>query len=169
MDDHPDKQTNVPQVCLSSIKSRPVYAFSARQAPTLHLPKYFIGDPYVGFKLIILIGSGMRFIRTGGRCTPQEPFCRSPPSVSPQRGLPGGYTSWRPLQSYNILLRFGHRRYSRYLSHRSGDVHRRYWQSTQRTRNLLTVAHFEFKIKLLVFPCSIKLLSDASSSFWQFF
>ena len=26
----------------------------------------FIGDPYVGFKLIILIGSGMRFIRTGG-------------------------------------------------------------------------------------------------------
>ena len=26
----------------------------------------FIGDPYVGFKLIILIGSGMRFIRTAG-------------------------------------------------------------------------------------------------------
>ena len=25
-------------------------------------------------------------------------------------------------------------------------------KSTQRTRNLLTVAHFEFKIKLLVFP-----------------
>ena len=23
----------------------------------------FIGDPYIGFKLIILIGSGMRFIR----------------------------------------------------------------------------------------------------------
>ena len=29
----------------------------------------FIGDPYVGFKLIILIGSGMRFIRTGAMYT----------------------------------------------------------------------------------------------------
>ena len=50
----------------------------------------FIGDPYVGFKLIILIGSGVRFIRTGGDVHLK---CRSPPSVSPQRGLPGGYTS----------------------------------------------------------------------------